>query len=128
VNIKVKVKKNMSVLPDSNLETIDYQSQGWSAIVTSNMQLLDSQLRHVLKGNANILGSQAQVDPAAQASSTISLSTVSGTGDDANINANFSAIQTQLNNVVGDISELRNVLVALLSKLRKNTGNGVLSS
>jgi len=100
----------------SGLEVIPIGTQGWNDIVTSNMQLLDTRLVNVMTAST-ILGTVAitdvtttVTDPAAQTSASLSLATVSGTGDDTNINNNFSSIQTQFNAAVTEIGNLITVL------------------
>ena len=137
----------MPVLPDSDLETATYGTQGWNAIYSANFEKLDAKLRHVLKDNNKILGSATQsdnagsaADPAALTTTAASLATVSGTGDDTNINNNFTELAGKIDDIIADMGEIRGKLVDaidyidtlktsvnnLLAELRKSTGNGVL--
>ena len=143
---------------DSGLETIEYGTQGWSAIVTSNAQLLDEKLKHVMTAN-EILGTRAvtnittsQADPAPQNSASLTdnsggtpsttIKTISGSGADTDINDNFASLTDQHNKVVNEIADLIAVLMGaidysndikvkvneILERLRKSTGNGVFSA
>lgn len=147
----------MATLPDSDLQTIEYGTQGWNAIQSSNMELLDEKLRHVLKGNNDILGVPTQADnaatveaPVAQTSEDLTdnsggtpsttIGAISGSGADAAINNNFSSLADQSDKQTVDIAELYDAVSSLktayeslqsdynavLEKLRKTTGTGVL--
>jgi len=135
----------MAPLP-SGLETTSYGAAGWNDINTTNMQLLDSKLVNVMTAN-QVLGvptvssvALSKGSAVSQTSATVSMATVSGTGDDTNINNNFTAIQVELNALVGEMTliiasaaangnladEAKQRLNELLVALRKTTGVGVL--
>jgi hypothetical protein len=120
----------MATLPDSDLQTIEHGTQGWNAIQSSNMELLDTKLRHVLKGNNDILGVPTQAAnaatveaPAAQTSEpvtdnsggtpTTTIGAISGSGADAGINDNFSSFAVQQNKDKADITELYDAVSSL---------------
>lgn len=112
----------------SGLETIEYGTQGWSAIQRNNMQLLDTKLVNVLSGNAKILGAGlvvdpigSQADPAAQTSATLTDSTGGTAGatlvaagvayTEANINDNFASVGAQVNNLVAEVTNIIAVII-----------------
>ena len=54
----------MSVLSPSGLETTDYGLQGWNAILTANVQRLNTKIGNIMDdANPAIIGSEAVVDP-----------------------------------------------------------------
>jgi len=123
----------MTVLSDSDLETVDYGVAGWSAIVTSNIEKLDTKLRKVLKGNTKILGVGTVTDAAAATVQTLTdstggtPSTTIATTTDATIDNNFASLTQEINALRVDNADLRGVINLLLAELRISTGNGVLA-
>lgn len=145
----------MPILP-SGLQTANYGTQGWNAIYSTNFELLDTRLKEmILAAQAAGAQTQADnadtvTDPAALTSATMtnssggSVSTtvgaVSGSGDDTNINNNFASLADQMIKLRADVAEIRSKAIltnaawsglktsfnALLAKLRKTTGTGVL--
>ena len=146
----------MSVLTPSNLETIDYGTQGWNAIVTSDMQRINDKLGHLMSaakisGTATLANNAATVtNPAAQTSETLTDSStgtasqtigdVGSSFDQATLNSVHASLVDEINKLRADIAEsrtreaeyktaiesLKTSHNALLAELRKTTGNGVL--
>lgn len=145
----------MAILP-SGLETIAYGSQGWNAIVTANMQILNNKLVNLMTSNKiagtdTIAASAVTInDPATQTSETLTDSTT-GTASNTIGDVGASFDQTTLNNInaslVDEINKLRadileirtreveyktaitdiqTKLNTVLTSLRKTTGCGVL--
>lgn len=145
----------MAILP-SGLETVDYGTQGWNAIVTTNFQLLDSKLVSVMTafkifGGGTVNNNNATAtNPAAQTSQTLNDNTtgtvtnvvqnVGGAFNQNTLNNNFAALTDEINKLQADVAESRTreaeyktaiaslttTVNALLTELRKTTGNGVL--
>lgn len=115
----------MTILSPTNLETITYRQQGWNAITASNMQRLntlltplmnivnsstgsgetvvsdnDTTLADITTTVADITTTVADNDSQTQTAKT--METISGTGDDTNINANFSEISDALEEIRAD--------------------------
>lgn len=119
----------MSVLSPSNLETIDYRQQGWSAIVTANAQKLNTYLIKLWGpieatsplGSLQVADETAsQSDPAgptAQAltdssggTPTQTVKAVSGSGADADINDNFASLTDEIEKLRADNAALKTAL------------------
>ena len=119
---------------DGTLETIgQYGTQGWSAIHDANIEKLDATLKNIILAD-QIPGQTAVADPDAATAGTLTpgggtpsttIATVSGSGDDTNINNNFASLTDQINKLVADNTELRNQVVALLAALRQTGGCGI---
>src|SRR3990172_9458463 len=139
----------------SGLETLEYGTQGADAILTSNMQLLDNKLINILtaltipgqESQSNNVGST--IAPQIQQSTILvnnsggapgsTIQSVSGSGDDATINNNNARLVAQINNMIGEITDIHHRLIelkafceslqvscnTLFTKLRKTTGNGI---
>lgn len=143
---------------DSGLETIEsYGTQGWSAIVDADIELLDEKLEHVLTagatpGTLTVAANAASVtNPAAQTSevlSNLSTGTITNTINDvgasfsqSGLNDNFASLLDEVNKLRADMVEsrareteyktaiesLKATVNALLIALRKTTGTGILS-
>ena len=117
----------MAVLPSgTGLETLpDPGTQGWNAIHDDNIELVDDKLRGPFLAN-NRLGNDTQSDANNATASAPTIVTVTGTGNDADINSNIASLDSQLNAVIADNENLRTVINDLLEKLRRTTGCGVL--
>lgn len=123
----------MAILSPTNLETISYRQQGWNAILSANMQILNNLLTPLFPaiesstglGSTSIANNTTTVDdltttvddmnesvtdPAAQTQTEKTMAAVSGTGDDSNINSNFTDVNTALEEIRADVS-------AVLSKM-----------
>jgi len=145
----------MTVLT-SGLETFDYGTQGWSAIEKANLEKIDVDLRGPFLADNELGSLQVsdeiatQADPAALTVQILTDSTggtpgttlaaVIGTFDDTNINNGLASLAAQINKIQADLTELRTIQIAvidycdtikakinaLLVKLRKTGGCGVL--
>jgi len=128
----------MTVLSPSSLETTSYRQQGWNAISSSNMQLLNTYLT-ALWGPiiaTYALGERAVINAAAATQIALTdssggtpsatIAAISGSGADTDINNNLSSLTKELEAARADIAELRTQLNALLTELRTTGGNGVL--
>jgi len=120
----------MGTLP-SGLQTIDSGTEGWNAVHSSNMQLLDNRLKSVIADGAQVLGSRtvtdasgAQSDPSTQQSESLTdssggsasstIGAVSGSGADGTINDNFASLVAQHNKIVAEIANLITILVGTI--------------
>jgi len=126
----------MAILSPSGLETISYRQQGWNYILTSNMQLLNTQLTK-LRGPVtatSALGAPIVADAAALTQTALTNSsggtvttTIVPVTSNAISNNNFSSIAAELELARADIIALRGTVNALLSALRITGGCGVLN-
>lgn len=116
------------------LETTEYGQQGWNAVHTSNMQLLDNKLLGLLLAD-NDLGDDTIADPDAITMDDLTDSTggtpattivaISGSGADSDINNNLASLVAELTKAKADIVALRGTVETLLGLLRKTGGVGI---
>lgn len=126
----------MTTLNPTSLETVTYRQQGWNAISASNMERINELFIHLWGpvGASNDLGELTvndevgtvdEADAATQndltdssgGTASTTISAVSGTSDDSNINNNFASITAELALVKADNDELRTQLNAAISQL-----------
>lgn len=133
------------------LTQIVLDAEGWGDIVNDNFTKIDSQIESLLDPAktvhptgttqiANLTGSVTA--PTAIGATGTTSTTVSGTGDDATINANFGALDSFAAAAVIDLNNLRNTIISnqtlltnlinkvnsLLDELRESTGIAILKA
>lgn len=134
----------MTVLSPTSLETTDYGQQGWNAVLSSNMQRLNTYLTKLWGPTVatKALGTDTVSDASAATAQTLTDST-GGTASQtlsevayANwedgtlygaINSNMASLADEINKLKADNDQLRTTLNALLAALRKTNGCGVLN-
>lgn len=106
---------------DSGLKTHDGGGQGFDVTYNYNAELIDEKLKPLFTSSNNV-GTQSVTDnsttvsdPSAATSDAPSIASVSGSGDDTNINDNFSELETQINALITDNAELHAQLIATIS-------------
>lgn len=119
----------------TGLETIDYETEGWSAIESANVEKIDLTLRGPFLAD-EILGSVVVADPAGVTAENLTdstggsvsntISAVSGSGADAGINDNFASLTDEVKKLRSDVVVLSTLCTTLLAALRKTGGCGVL--
>jgi K+-transporting ATPase c subunit len=127
----------MAFLLPSNLETIAIGVSGWNAILTSNMELINTKLGHLMSADA-VPGVPTVDDPAAVTYETLTDSStgtpattivaISGSGADDDINDNMASLAAAVNKLNVDMGVVHTTLTELLAELRKSTGVGVLGN
>jgi len=118
----------MAQLSGTNLFTLPAAgTQGWNSQYDDNLQEIRDRLGNIIEIATNNDPGDATVAHAAAATAVApTINTVTGTGDDATINANFASNESQINALIADNADLRAQLNALLAALRTTTGMGAL--
>jgi hypothetical protein len=135
----------------AQMTLIVLDAEGWGTIVNNNFQKINNQIDSLLDSSKTVhatattvianLGDSVAAPAAVTAIGTTS-TTVSGTGDDATINANFGALDTFTAAAVVDLGNLRNTMIAnqtiltnlinkvnsLLDELREGSGIAILKA
>ena len=151
----------MAFIPlSTGLETIETHTLGWNVSVTDSIVLLDTWMPFLLPllAATDIMGTAAIIDNATTVAypdaitttaladtsggvATTTILTVSGSGDDANINNNMASLVNQLTKARANETAVHNQLIAtldycdalkakinsLLVELRTTTGCGILA-
>lgn len=95
--------------------------EGWGDVVNDNYEKINNRIDSLLDtskslhatGTTNIPNLTDSVTaPSAITASATTSTAISGTGDDANINANFTALDGFTSQVVADLGNLRNTIIA----------------
>ena len=123
----------MTVLT-GGLETTEYGQQGWNAVHTSNMELLDEKLVGLLLAD-KYLSEETIADPdsitmddltdSTSGTAATTIVAISGSGADSDINDNLASLTEQLTKAKADIVALRSTVDTLLNLLRKTGGVGI---
>jgi hypothetical protein len=123
----------MTVLT-GGLETTEYGQQGWNAVHSANMELLDEKLVGVLLAD-KYCSEETIADPDAVTMDDLTDSTggtpattlvaISGSGADTDINNNIASLTSQLTKAKADIVALRGTVETLLGLLRITGGVGI---
>ena len=104
----------------NEMQLVVLDAEGWGQIVNNNFQKLNNQIDTIMDSSKSISTGTNYVAPlsdvvsapAAINASAVTSASVSGTGDDATINSNFSALDTFTSQVVSDLNNLRNTIIS----------------
>lgn len=136
-------------MPEMILLVLD--AEGWGTAVNNNFQKINNQIDSLLDSSKTVHPTATtQIPnladtvsaPAANTAAGTTSTAVSGTGDDATINANFAALDTFSGQAVADLTTLRNAIIAnqtiltnlvnkvnsLMNELREGTGIAILKA
>jgi hypothetical protein len=113
---------------DTNIQTLPTAgTQGWNLVYEDNTDELTEKLNGPLHTSTNNpMGDTTVADAAAATVASPTITTIAGTGNDADINTNFTELKTQIDALIADNVSLRTQLNAFLAASRKTTGCGVL--
>lgn len=133
----------------SGLFLVTLNTKGWGSLINTNTQLTHDQIGSMLTAASSSITATVIVlnvtngvtGPPAIGASNPSIGTVTGTGDDATINSNFTNVSTEVNNLVTDVTnlrvavqatntlliEVRDKLNETLAAIRKDTGVAILN-
>lgn len=135
----------------ATLTLIVLDAEGWGEIVNNNITILNNQIDSLLDASKSVTpaGSTQVANltdsvsaPSAITSTAVTSTAVSGTGDDANINANFTALDAFTTTAIADLQALRNTIIAnqtiltnlvakqnaLLNAIREGSGFAILKA
>ena len=120
--INAKSTSNITVSASyliGNVLSFNELTLGGNAIVAENLLLSSSDSALIINGSKVVGVQQSDISNVLPATVvSVTTSNVVGTGDDANINANFDALESNLNALIVDVSDIRDITDLILQTLR----------
>jgi len=133
------------------LKNITGNGEGWGDVYNDNVDVMNNQIDSLFDDTKTVVPTGTRpvsaltgniVAPTAVGTTALAPISISGTGNDADLNTNFAEIQTKIGLIITDLNNVRNTVIAdqvlitahkdkinsLLVELRDGTGVAILNS